>query len=167
MDAPSLSVSQVEVPHLTAVIEELPTTSVEKLSTPEPIDQMKSKVVDLTRSVVKVTTAPPSISDARSNTSSEEEKGVVWDGYEDDVLPEKTQGRLLRNIRFQIMSLYRRLFGIVFAANMGVFIWYAVKGVNANQLGKVVIANLFTAILMRQEYVINAFFFVACLPPNT
>ncbi|PCH39996.1 hypothetical protein WOLCODRAFT_131154 [Wolfiporia cocos MD-104 SS10] len=99
--------------------------------------------------------------------SFDEEKGEVWTGFEDDILPEKTQGRLIRNLRFQIMSLYRRLFGMVFAANMGVFIWCCVKDVNASQLGTVVVANIFAAILMRQEYVINAFFTVACLAPKS
>jgi len=96
-----------------------------------------------------------------------EEKGEIWEGYEDDTMPEKTQRRFIRNLRFQIMSLYRRLFGIVFLTNLGVFISYAVRGANAHQLGTVVIANLFTSILMRQEYVINSFFAVACLAPQS
>ncbi|CCL99706.1 uncharacterized protein FIBRA_01728 [Fibroporia radiculosa] len=96
-----------------------------------------------------------------------EEKGEIWEGFENDVLPEKQQGKLIRNLRFQIMSLYRRLFGIVFVANMACFIWYCVTDANAKDLGTVVVANLFVAILMRQEYVINAFFAVACLAPQS
>lgn len=166
MASSSSSIAE-EKPQL--AVDETPRGSSEKLASPEPIYQIqtKSKVVDLTQAVVQVTTAPPSISDRRSDTSSMNEKGEVWQGFEDDVLPEKTQGWLVRNLRFQIMSLYRRLFGIVFATNMGIFIWYCVKGANANQLGKVVIGNLFTAILMRQDYVINAFFTVACLAPQS
>jgi len=36
------------------------------------------------------------------------ENAQPWDGYENDILPPKNQGR------YQIFSLYRRLFGVVF-----------------------------------------------------
>ncbi|TBU28644.1 nonribosomal peptide synthetase 12 [Dichomitus squalens] len=104
----------------------------------------------------------------KSAISSAHEAGNAWDGYEDDELPDKTQGHYVRNLRHQIFSLYRRLFGIVFITNLAVFIATLVKGsVNAQHLGLVVVANLFCAILMRQDYVINAFFTVACSVPNT
>lgn len=140
---------------------------VEKVAPPEPAHQAKAKVVDLTNAVVSVTTAPPSTSDHKSETSSSEEKGEIWHGYQDDDLPEKIQTKFLRNLRFQIMSLYRRLFGIVFITNMGIFIATCVKDLNAKHLAEIVIANLFVAILMRQEYVINTFFAVACLAPQS
>ena len=103
-----------------------------------------------------------------SSSSSLEEKGNFWDGYQDDVLPEKTQGKLFRNFRHQVFSLYRRLFGIVFIVNMAVLVWTLVRGlVNAQHLGLVVVANLFCAILMRQDYVINTFFTVFCAVPSS
>ena len=40
-------------------------------------------------------------------------------------------------------------------------------GANAQELGLIVVANLFCAILMRQDYVINAFFTVACAVPRS
>ena len=97
------------------------------------------------------------------------EKGDVrpWDGYIDDLLPEKTHGRLLRNVRFQLMSLYRRLFGIVFVVNVVVLVHACVVGTDALYLGQVTIANIFVAILMRQEYVVNTFFAVACAAPRS
>ncbi|KAH9936373.1 uncharacterized protein B0H18DRAFT_1081996 [Fomitopsis serialis] len=130
----------------------------------DPAHNSEVTVVDLKQAMVKVSST--SASTSQSDVSSTE-KGEVWLGYEKDELPEKIQGHYLRNIRFQMMSLYRRLFGIVFCVNLGVFIWYAVKGANAEQLSRVVIGNLFTAILMRQEHVINAFFTVACLAPRS
>ncbi|KZT09124.1 uncharacterized protein LAESUDRAFT_647112 [Laetiporus sulphureus 93-53] len=161
----SLSVSESEKPQLaTTVVEELPKDSVKA---PDADHKDRSKTVDLTQAVVKVTTAPSSLSDRKSESSSDAEKGEVWEGFEEDVLPDKEQPKLIRNLRFQIMSLYRRLFGIVFITNMGVFIWFCAKGANASQLGRVVVGNLFTAILMRQEYVINAWFAVACLAPRS
>ncbi|PCH40033.1 hypothetical protein WOLCODRAFT_67844 [Wolfiporia cocos MD-104 SS10] len=150
-----------------------PSADVEPLVQLPPLAYQSGKPPHQVKHPASIDALPSYTASATASTvddkgaSSFEEKGEVWTGFEDDVLPEKTQGRLIRNLRFQIMSLYRRLFGIVFIANMGVFIWYCVKGVNASQLGTVVIANLFAAILMRQEYVINAFFTVACLAPKS
>ena len=47
------------------------------------------------------------------------------------------------------------------------FIAACVRGADALYLGKVAIANIFVAILMRQDYVINAFFTVACWTPRS
>ncbi|KAI0365733.1 hypothetical protein BV20DRAFT_1056243 [Pilatotrama ljubarskyi] len=125
---------------------------------------------ELERSTLSTPTAASSISDMKSEVSVEK-GGVPWKGYLDDDLPEKTQGRWIRNLRFQIFSLYRRLFGVVFVTNMAVFIATCVQGgvqgADAQFLGKVAIANIFVAILMRQDYVINAFFTVACAAPQS
>ncbi|KAH9922827.1 nonribosomal peptide synthetase 12 [Epithele typhae] len=102
------------------------------------------------------------------STSTEEGKeSYIWDGYLDDELPEKTHGHYLRNLRYQVFSLYRRLFGVVFVTNMVIFIATLVKGANSQHLGLIVVANLFCAILMRQDYVINAFFNTACAIPQS
>lgn len=107
-----------------------------------------------------------SLSDGKSEVSVE--KGVPsWEGYLDDDLPEKTHGHFFRNVRFQVFSLYRRLFGIVFVTNMAIFIATCVRGTDALYLGKIAIANIFVAILMRQDYVINTFFLVACAAPRS
>ena len=137
-----------------------------RVAIPEPAHQSEKTVIDLNLKQATVEVSSTSASTSQSDLS-EEEKGEIWQGYEGDELPTKTNGHYLRNLRFQLMTLYRRLFGIVFCVNLGVFIWYAVKGANAEQLGRVVIGNLFTAILMRQEYVINSFFAVACLAPKS
>ncbi|KAA1469841.1 nonribosomal peptide synthetase 12 [Dentipellis sp. KUC8613] len=116
----------------------------------------------------------PSKSDQSASVSSTEispsslEKGNIWDGYQEDVLPEKTQGKYMRNIRHQIFSLYRRLFGVIFVTNMAIFISILARGgTNAKHLGLIVVANLFCAILMRQDYVINAFFNTFCAVPRS
>ena len=104
-----------------------------------------------------------------------EEVGAVekqvnpWDGCEDDDIPEKTQGKVVRNLRHQIFSLYRRLFGIVFITNVAVLIATLVraKDVNADHLGLIVVANLFCAILIRNEDVINLIFTVVCSVPSS
>lgn len=96
------------------------------------------------------------------------EKGyqLAWEGYEDDPLPDKEHGHYLRNLRHQIFTLYRRLFGVVFITNTAILIATLAKhSYDSQTLGLIVIANIFCAVLMRQDYVINAFFNVLCAVP--
>ena len=102
-----------------------------------------------------------------STSASASEKGLEWEGYQDDELPEKINGHYFRNLRHQIFSLYRRLFGVVFVVNMAVFIAFCIKGTSIPKIGQAVVGNLFAAILMRQDYVINAFFAVFCAVPSS
>ncbi|KAH9947568.1 hypothetical protein B0H21DRAFT_737833 [Amylocystis lapponica] len=141
---------------------------------PPPVYQSVSKsseaIKDLTTVDVHAlssVTRTSSSTDHKIEVLSADEKGISWDGYDEDALPDKTQGKFVRNLRFQVFSLYRRLFGVVFITNMAVFIAYCVQGANAKQLGQVVVANLFVAILFRQEYVVNTWFTVCCAAPNT
>lgn len=144
-------------------------------SLPHPVPVYKMDIKDdagvvLTLQAESEVTSTSSISatQEKSEVSLSHEEGNFWDGYLGDELPEKTNGHYFRNVRHQIFSLYRRLFGVVFITNMAVFITTLVKGsANAQHLGLIVVANLFCAILMRQDYVINAFFTVACSVPNT
>ncbi|SJL07730.1 related to non-ribosomal peptide synthetase [Armillaria ostoyae] len=94
-------------------------------------------------------------------TALDAEKQVnPWDGYEEDEMPEKKQPRLVRNLRLQAFSIYRRLFSVVFLTNIGIFISYAIRGYHSQKIALVAVANIFIAILMRQEHVINALFAV-------
>ncbi|KAL0069768.1 hypothetical protein AAF712_003037 [Marasmius tenuissimus] len=149
----SLANQGVVLPALTSSAPNTPSSGMTPIPTrvgsQESLDEKKNLGVSVTTSAVA------------------SEKGLEWEGYEDDELPEKTNGHYLRNLRHQIFSLYRRLFGVVFIANMAVFIAFCVKGASVPQVGEVVVANLFAAILMRQDYVINAFFAVFCSVPTS
>lgn len=88
---------------------------------------------------------------------------LPWEGYLDDELPLQTHGNILSRLRHSIFTLYRRLFGIVFITNMIIFVTTVIRrDTSALHLGQIVIANFFVAILMRQDYVVNAFFNVFC-----
>jgi hypothetical protein len=114
------------------------------------------------------TTSFKSMPPANSSPSTLEKGTVSWAGYEDEALPEKTQGHYIRNLRHMILTLYRRLFGIVLLTNVGVFIGSLVRGTfQTNHLGLIVVSNLFCAIAMRQDYVINAAFRVFCSVPTS
>lgn len=108
-----------------------------------------------------------SVDHASSSSSIETKTEPFWSGYEKDVLPDKSQGRIARNLRHQVFSLYRRLFGVVFVANLAIFVAILFRGASTPHLGQIVLANLCCAILMRQDYVINAFFTFFCAVPTS
>ncbi|KAJ8515449.1 hypothetical protein ONZ45_g7122 [Pleurotus djamor] len=134
-------------------------------------------------SKTSTTTLPPSFSKSQdekgkgdgtvavtvSASSSIVEKGELhggWEGFQDEEIPDKIHGHWLRNLRFQLLSMYRRIFGVVFIVNMSIFIAFLVRRrPNSKELGEIVIGNFFAAVLMRQDYVINAFFAVFTAVP--
>ncbi|GJF00261.1 nonribosomal peptide synthetase [Phanerochaete sordida] len=153
-------------------------SSTEKVATVDAAFYAKGLYGDATPKTVSTPSIPPPVYQSDASISEkklayeqlpvvEKQPGNIWDGYEDDTIPDKTQGRLVRNLRHQVFSLYRRLFGVVFAANIAVLVATLARpgGADAQHLGLIVVANLFCAILMRQDYVINAFFTVACAVP--
>lgn len=101
------------------------------------------------------------------------EKGMYrddegWEGYTDEVLPEKSHPRLWRNLRHIVFSLYRRLFGLVFIVNMSVFsVVMARGGLSSPRIATIVTGNLFTAIVIRQDYVVNILFEIFCSVPQS
>ncbi|KAJ3754842.1 hypothetical protein EV360DRAFT_86477 [Lentinula raphanica] len=108
----------------------------------------------------------PSESPEQDPSPSSDEEVISWEDFYNDDYPNKKQSRLTRNLRFQIFNVYRRLFCAVFIANMAIFVAFCVRGASVPKLGEVAIANLFVATLCRQEYVINAIFFVLCSAPK-
>ena len=107
---------------------------------------------------------------SKADLSSTLEKGNIWDGYLEDDLPEKVHGHWLRNLRFQVLSMYRKIFGIIFTTNVAIFIALCVRGgdeVTSKRLGKIVVANLFVAIMMRQDQIVNGFYNVFTSVPRS
>lgn len=104
---------------------------------------------------------PPSTSSSKSSDSTYVEK------YQ---LPEKNGRHGIRALRHRILSLYRRLFSIVFVINLIALILMLKFGKEGRGLENVSVAigaNLATAVLMRQEIVINALFDIACSVPTS
>ncbi|KAL5476753.1 hypothetical protein ACEPAI_2939 [Sanghuangporus weigelae] len=131
----------------------------------------KLKSADITVAEKECDSQSVTVDDQHPVSSSSVEKGYAsndWEDYKDDSLPDKTNDRYLRNLRFQIFVIYRRLFGVVFITNMAVFITTAIKGdFNAMTLGQIVIANIFVSVLIRLEHVVNILFAIFCsVPPS-
>lgn len=138
-----------------------------QLAVPPPVYQPDSLPFPSEKISSAISEHVRSSSSSETDVDTPEEKACIWDGYKDDVLPDKTHGRVLRNVRHQVFSLYRRLFGVVFIVNMAILISiFSRGGANAQELGLIVVSNIFCAVLMRQDYVINAFFTICCAVPS-
>ncbi|KAL5524650.1 hypothetical protein ACEPAF_9790 [Sanghuangporus sanghuang] len=137
---------------------------------PPPVYQKEARSSEMafvnTRSSSSASSSSNSLKENANTCDLEKGDRLEWEGYETELLPDKVHGHYLRNLRHQVFTLYRRLFGIVFIVNMAVFIATMIKSnYNSQNLGVIVVANLFCAIFMRQDYVINAFFNVCCSIP--
>lgn len=87
----------------------------------------------------------------------------------EDLEAQTIQGRPKRfaNVRYAIMSLYRRLFTLVFVANIGVFVWIMASDRKLIALVNATAANLLATGLARQPLVVNAIFFLVCCIPRS
>ena len=111
---------------------------------------------------------PPTVSSGSFDNIGAKENGLYWEGYLEEEYIEKRHSRPIRNLRYMFFSVYRRLFGITFAANMSVFIALtATHQANTGKIAYAVISNIFVAVLMRQEYVINTLFSIFTAWPHS
>jgi hypothetical protein len=100
---------------------------------------------------------------SRALTDSSSSVSTFTDFRRNRPLPPKKNGRVLRNLRYTFFSIYRRLFSIVFLANLAVLTWLVVtyKGIKSIPLqiiGVAAASNITFAILVRQEWVVNSLF---------
>ncbi|KAJ5973480.1 hypothetical protein N7481_010690 [Penicillium waksmanii] len=77
------------------------------------------------------------------------------------------QPKRFANIRYAVMSIYRRLFTLVFFANVGVFVWVMISDHKLVTLVNATAANLLACGLARQPLVVNAIFWVVCCIPRS
>ncbi|KAF8308154.1 hypothetical protein DL93DRAFT_2171315 [Clavulina sp. PMI_390] len=150
---------------------------VEAPSKPEAISALaltSSLEIDHSSSSTSGTSTPDStsISDKQTHISvpasnDPEKGGESWEGYQNEFLPEKVNGRWVRNLRHRIFSLYRRFFGVVLFTNLTILVVKSsVGGISTGEAGKIVVGNLMVGTLFRQAYVINALFGIFCRVPT-
>ena len=132
------------------------TRSDETLNVGKPVTEKQSTV------------SLPSTASSSSDDIGARENGLYWEGYLEEEYMEKMHSKPIRNVRYMFFSVYRRLFGITFAANMSVFIGLAATHqANTGKISYAVISNIFVSILMRQEYVINTLFSIFTAWPQS
>jgi hypothetical protein len=83
-------------------------------------------------------------------------------------LPEKNLPKPLRGLRFLVFIVYRRLFSIVWLANTVALICIlAIPSIGRQWLSIMSFINLTVAILVRQDFVINALWEICCSIPKS
>ncbi|KAH8652692.1 nonribosomal peptide synthetase 12 [Tricladium varicosporioides] len=84
-------------------------------------------------------------------------------------LPEKKGRHGLRALRHRFFSLYRRLFSLVFIANMSIVIFMIVSPSRRQiqYLATAIASNLTASVLFRQDHVVNFLFWLACSVPTS
>ncbi|KAL4785609.1 integral membrane protein TmpA [Aspergillus varians] len=90
-----------------------------------------------------------------------EEKGAF------DVEAQSTMRKLISPIRYTLLNIYRRLFTLVFLANIGVFIYVLVADRKLLALVNASAANLLACGLARQPLVVNTIFVTVCSIPRS
>ena len=118
-----------------------------------------SSSISPSRSTSTVSSTP--ISEKENFTADLDTIYVLDDGP----LHPKQHGRFLRNIRHTFFTVYRRLFTIVFLANIagvGVLMWRYRKRLDdvglLADLANIASANIMVALLVRVDYIVNTFF---------
>ncbi|KAI0407937.1 hypothetical protein F4802DRAFT_620060 [Xylaria palmicola] len=85
-------------------------------------------------------------------------------------LPDQLGSDLMRKIRHQYASLYRKIFGAIFTANLAVFVALLIKDRGnpiPSGVGSAASANLLVSILFRQEEFVNSVYEVFALAPHS
>jgi hypothetical protein len=82
-------------------------------------------------------------------------------------LPEKNLPKPLRRVRFLILIVYRRLFSIVWLANIASLICIlAIPSIDRQWLSIMSFINITIAVLVRQDFIINALWEICCPSQN-
>lgn len=110
---------------------------------------------------------PVSSSSTSFSSDDDVEKQKPWLAYTKDRVPEKISARVIRNLRFQLLTPYHRLFALIFTANLGLLIAFAVQSVTIPKLAAACTGNLMVAVAIRQEHVINFLFGIFTMLPKS
>ncbi|KAK2674332.1 ANL, N-terminal domain [Fusarium oxysporum f. sp. vasinfectum] len=132
------------------------------------------------RELVEVGKPQPAVLHARmdSNASSATQLSSFSDASDatlinehqydlEKALPKKDMPKHARGLRHRLLIVYRRLFSLVGLFNIGAAIALLLTGITREWMGIITAINLATAVLVRQEFVINALYTIACSVPKT
>ena len=88
-------------------------------------------------------------------------------------LPYKRERKIFRQLRHNLLSVYKRLFTIVFVGNMIAFVTELAMhrhsvpfGPPLGNVATAASANILAAILIRQEHTVNALYTICCATPH-
>ncbi|KAJ3455662.1 hypothetical protein MRS44_017144 [Fusarium solani] len=82
-------------------------------------------------------------------------------------LPDKKHCKYSRGLRYRALIIYQRLFSLVGLFNISAAIALVMTGISREWLSNITAINLATAVLVRQEFIINALYTIACSVPKS
>ncbi|KAF8517716.1 hypothetical protein BU17DRAFT_49525 [Hysterangium stoloniferum] len=94
----------------------------------------------------------------------------LFNGVDPNVVPDKEGTKVTRYLKHNFLSTYRKIFTVIFFANLAAFIAFVVKNKGAPpapQIGSAASANLMVAILFRQENFVNLVYEILCCVPHS
>ncbi|KAF9003042.1 hypothetical protein BDQ17DRAFT_514630 [Cyathus striatus] len=112
----------------------------------------------------------PNGSEGLSRSPSLKPKELAPDSTIREVLPEKTGNKITRYLGFNFFSTYRKIFTVIFFANLATFIALIAKAKGAPEapdVASAASANLMIAILFRQENFVNLCYEIAVAAPHS
>ncbi|KAF8970861.1 hypothetical protein BDZ97DRAFT_1407181 [Flammula alnicola] len=125
--------------------------------------------MDLEKSISSETSVP--VSESASSSEPSLLKPKPFDLKPNpDLLPEKTGTKVSRYLSFNFFSTYRKIFSVIFFANLAAFIAFVAKTGGAPLIQDVAnasSANLMVAILFRQENFVNLCYEIAVCVPHS
>jgi hypothetical protein len=96
---------------------------------------------------------------ARDFLISDIEKQPDWTTYVSQELSQQRHGSTFRTIRYGFMSMYRRLFSVIFLVNLAVAISFAVTGkATIDRLAGAALGNLTASVVIRNDHMVNLLF---------
>ncbi|KAH6957510.1 hypothetical protein BKA56DRAFT_601782 [Ilyonectria sp. MPI-CAGE-AT-0026] len=103
-----------------------------------------------------------------SHSQSDSEATVVGESMDlEAAVPKKRQSKRMRGLRHRILIVYRRLFTLVGIFNIAAALAVILSGIQREWLGTVTAINLALAVLIRQDFVINALYMITCSVPKS
>ncbi|CAG9939501.1 unnamed protein product [Clonostachys rosea f. rosea IK726] len=112
----------------------------------------------------------PSTTSASSMTSSSSFDEKMVDEKIIDLeagVPNKLQGKRQRGLKHRVLIVYRQLFSIVGIFNIAAIVALLLTGAPREWLGNITAINLVVAVLIRQDFVINALYTITCSVPKS
>lgn len=113
------------------------------------------------KSSVSSITDVGTLSSSSSSTIDEEKLDLDGD------IPEKKRSRPIRGLWHRVLIVYRRLLTLVGLFNIAAALVLCFAGFKREWLGIITAINLTTAVLVRQEFVINALYTITCSVPRS
>ncbi|ROT35186.1 non-ribosomal peptide synthetase [Sodiomyces alkalinus F11] len=126
------------------------------------VEKTRDRAESSASSMTEVDSSASSVAEVDSSASSMTEKVDL-----DDDIPDKKRRQPFRGLWHRVLIVYRRLFTLVGLFNIAAAVALVLTGVQREWLSTLTAINLVTAVLIRQDFVINALYTITCSVPTS